>query len=293
MKIFVAGASGQVARSLSECGASSQHEIVCLGRPDLDITNEDSVARAIGDSGFDLVINAAAYTGVDAAETDEDAAMAANADGATYLAEAAERASIPIFHLSTDYVFDGTLNRPYEEEVIVNPLGIYGKSKLAGETGVNSASNQYLILRTAWVYSPFGKNFVKTMLRLAEGRDEVSVVADQIGCPTYALDIAEALLKLADAVESREGRDTPWGIYNLTSPDSGSWADVAEEVFMASSELGGPSASVRRITSAEYPTPVTRPANSRLDANKLQQTFNIRLPNWRQSVKACVKRLID
>ena len=198
MRILVAGSSGQVARSLYEAGAMSPHDVICLGRPELDITIEDSVSNVIGEGKYDLVINAAAYTAVDAAETDETAAMAANAFGPKYLAKAAKAVGIPIFHLSTDYVYDGSHNLPYHEDDAVNPLGVYGKSKLAGEAGVSTSCNQYLILRTAWVYSPFGKNFVKTMLRLAEDRDEVSVVADQIGCPTYATDIAGALLELAD-----------------------------------------------------------------------------------------------
>ena len=292
MKILVAGANGQVARSLNELEAKSRHEIRCLGRPEFDISDKDSVSRVFAENEFDLLINAAAYTAVDAAESDEEAAFATNEIGVGILARATERLKRPIFHISTDYVFDGTADDPYLEDMPVCPLGVYGKSKLDGEVSLRQENPKHLILRTAWVYSPFGKNFVKTMLRLAEDRDEVSVVADQIGSPTYAVDIARTLLALADELDRTGADDFKWGTYHLACSDHGSWADVAEEVFAASKMLGGPTASVRRITSAEYPTPVTRPANSRLDTNKLQQTFDIRLPNWRDSVKACVERLI-
>lgn len=293
MRVLVCGAQGQVARALQECGTSSPHDIICLGRPELDITNPELVQDVFLNGNFDTVINAAAYTAVDLAETQQDEANAVNSHGAAILAKCANAFGCPIIHLSTDYVYDGASSTPYTEAMNVAPLGVYGRSKLQGEMSVKNSNAKHLILRTAWVYSPFGKNFVKTMLRLAEDRDEVSVVADQVGSPTYAIDIASSLLQLVDHISSRTVSEIEWGIYHLAGNGYAAWADVAEAVFQASGDLGGPTAAVKRISSAEYPTPVKRPSNSRLDTSKLYNNFKIRLPNWQDSVRRCVVRLRD
>lgn len=290
MKIFVAGKTGQLAMSIAELGQESAETIACFGRPDFDLSNAESIKAAIKEFAPDIVINAAAYTAVDLAESEEEIVSLINGQGAGCLAEAAAFLDIPILHLSTDYVFDGEKDAPYDEDDPVSPLGAYGRSKLAGEEAVKKANPKHLILRTAWVYSPFGKNFVKTMLRLAKDRDEVGVVKDQIGAPSYAIDLADGLLKLCRiVVETNEN----WGTYHFTAPDFASWADVAAEVFQQSAEQGGPEASVRRITTAEYPTQAKRPASSRLSTTKLKETFGIELPEWRSGVARCTRRLVS
>lgn len=290
MRIFVAGRSGQVAQSLLAAGAKSAHELKAFGRPGFDLADKASVDAAVDAFAPDLVINAAAYTAVDQAESEEDLATAINGTGAGYLATAAARHGAPILHLSTDYVFDGELDRPYREDDATAPVGAYGRSKLAGEVAVVAANPKHLILRTAWVVSPYGKNFVKTMLRLAETKDALGVVADQVGNPTYAPHIAAALLMLADHIAA--GQDGPWGIGHLTASGTASWADVAEAVFAESRALGGPSAKVNRITTAEYPTPACRPANSRLENSRLAADWGVTLPAWQDGVRTCVGALL-
>ena len=290
MRIAVTGRAGQVVSSLIE-RAGMGVEIITLGRPELDLGDPASIAPAIAAARPDVVVSAAAYTAVDRAESEEKAAFAINAAGAGAVAAAARALGVPVIHLSTDYVFDGTKPEPYVESDHVAPLGVYGRSKLAGEQAVIAAAPDAVILRTAWVYSPFGANFVKTMLRLAETREELGVVADQIGNPTSALNIAEAVLAVAYRLYSAPDQ-APRGIFHMTGGGEASWADLAEAVFVASAAQGGPWARVRRIATADYPTPAARPANSRLCADRLAQAYGLRLSPWREAVKTVVIRLV-
>lgn len=292
VRIVVTGRDGQVAQSLAERGASSDHDLVFLARPELDLADPAAAEQAIAAARPDLVVSAAAYTAVDKAESEPALAMTINGDAPGAIARAAARSGAAVLHLSTDYVFDGALDRPYREDDPVGPTGSYGASKLAGERAVAAAGAPYLILRTAWVYSPFGANFVKTMLRLAGDRDEVGVVADQHGCPTSALDIADALLALADRWAA--GDRTGWNAtYHLAGTGETHWAGFAEAIFAASTARGGPSARVRGIATADYPTPARRPANSRLDTGRLAAAFDLRLPDWRDSLPPVVARLLE
>ena len=290
--ILVAGRSGQVAQALAEQGPSHGVKIVCMGRPGLDITDPGSIAQAIAKVRPDCLINAAAYTAVDLAETETGEAFRVNAEAAGHLASAAAEAGLPILHLSTDYVFDGTKASPYIETDPVNPSGVYGASKLQGERAVAEANTNHLIARTAWVYSPFGKNFIKTMLRLAGTHEKVRVVADQIGNPTSAFDIADALLNIVSQIGPDNRLPTP-GLFHLSGTGEASWADFAEFIFEASAAAGGPAVPVERITTAEFPTPASRPANSRLDCSKLAKTYAITLPDWRSSAGPCIRRIVE
>lgn len=291
MRIVVTGREGQVARSLAERGAGGPHELVFLARPELDLADPADAERAIVDARPDLVVSAAAYTAVDKAESETELAMTVNGAAPGAIARGAARVGAPVVHLSTDYVFDGALDRPYREDDAVGPTGAYGASKLAGEQAVAASGASHLILRTAWVYSPFGANFVRTMLRLAADRDEVGVVADQQGCPTSALDIADAVLALADrwAADEREGWNA---VYHLAGTGETHWAGFAEAIFAASAARGGPAARVRAIGTSDYPTPARRPANSRLNTAKLAAAFGLRLPAWQESLPPVVARLL-
>jgi len=290
MRLIVTGAQGQVARALAERGPAAGVEIVCVARPDLDLAKPESVAPALGDAAGDAIVNAAAYTAVDKAESDEAAALAVNRDGAEAVARVARSRGLPLLHLSTDYVFDGRLKRPYREDDEVRPASAYGRSKLAGERAAMAANERTIVLRTSWVYSPFGSNFVKTMLRLAKTRDEIGVVADQRGAPTSAFDIADALIVVARAAIA--GGDRHKGVFHMTGAGEATWADFAAAIFEESARLGGPTARIRPIGTADYPTPAKRPANSRLSNAKFIKTFGHELPEWRGSLKACVARLL-
>lgn len=291
LKVLIAGGSGQIARALIATAPAEEAEVTAFGRPQLDLTDGASIEAAICAAAPDLVINAAAYTAVDQAETDQAAAHALNAWGAGRLAAAAARAGAPILHLSTDYVFAGDKPSPYAETDPPGPTGAYGQSKLAGEQAVANANPRHAIFRTAWVYSPFGKNFAKTMLRFAETREELSIVHDQIGNPTSAHDIAKGLWQVARQVARDPEALTP-GVYHMTASGEASWAEFAEEIFRVSAACGGPAARVRRITTDEYPTPTLRPANSRLDCSKLAAQFGIILPQWQASTRNCVEELV-
>jgi dTDP-4-dehydrorhamnose reductase len=214
-----------------------------------------------------------------------------NGDGAGHVAEAAARLGVPLLHLSTDYVFDGALDRPYREDDPTAPAGAYGRSKLVGEKQVAERCENSVILRTAWVYSPFGANFMCTMLRLNETRDEVGVVADQRGDPTSALDIADALIAIAGRVKS-DSAPALRGIFHLTGSGEATWADFAESIFHEAAARGRRLTRVKRIATADYPTPARRPANSRLDNEKLSRVYGFRLPEWRQSAAVCCARLL-
>ena len=288
MRIAVTGKAGQVVTSLIERGGGAGHEVIALGRPELDLAEPASVARALGAAAPDAVVSAAAYTAVDKAESESGLAYAVNGDGAGAVAKAAKALGVPLVHISTDYVFDGTLDRPYVESDPTKPAGVYGASKLAGEQAVLAAhGDNSAVLRVAWVYSPFGANFVKTMLRLAGDRDEVSVVADQLGNPTSALDIADAILRIATNLVS-DNNPALRGVFHMTARGEASWADFAEAIFAASAAKGGPSARVKRITTADYPTPAKRPANSRLDCSLIAKVHGLALPGWRQSLDSVI-----
>jgi len=291
MKILVVGKSGQVALSLAEIGQHSGHEIISMGRPDLDITQLYSVKTCVNAVGPDLVINAAAYTAVDAAESNEAQAYLVNETGAYNLSVVTAKRGIPLVHISTDYVFDGTKSTRYSETDIVTPLGVYGASKLAGEKAVIENNSKHFVFRTAWVYSPFGNNFVKTMLRLAASRDEISVVDDQIGSPTSAIDIAGFLLSVATHVESTDN-NAEYGVYHMAGEGIASWADLAETAIERAFQRTKRITKINRIESKDFPTPTQRPMNSRLDTNKTAQAFGIRLPHWRDSVISCVDRIL-
>jgi dTDP-4-dehydrorhamnose reductase len=292
MKIAVTGTQGQVARSLVERGAAAGVDIVCIGRPEADLTDAAALERAIAAAEPDAIINAAAYTAVDKAEFEPEAAMAVNAAGAETAARAAARAGRPIIQISTDYVFDGRLDRPYREDDAVNPISVYGRTKLAGEYAVAAANPRHVIMRTAWVYSPFGNNFVKTMLRLGETRDRLRVVADQLGAPTGALDIADALLSIAGKLRARPDDIALYGTFHMTGRGQTHWAGFAEAIFAEAAARGRAPVEVEAITTAEYPTPAARPANSRLDTTRISEIYGVAPPDWRQSVKACVARLL-
>ena len=292
MRIAVTGRQGQVARALIERGGAVGVKILPLARPDIDLALPETIPAALSALQVDLVINAAAFTAVDLAEAQSERAFAINHLGAKAVAAAAASLKIPIVQLSTDYVFDGTLDRPYVESDPVNPINVYGRSKLAGELAVAAAQPDHVILRTAWVYSPFGKNFVRTMLSLAEKRSEVSVVADQFGAPTNALDIADGVLAVARRLLERPAASEHRGIFHMTGGDVATWADFAEAIFAASQAVGGPVAKVNRISTSAYPTPARRPANSCLDGGRLAAVYGHRLPSWQQSLPGCVRRLL-
>ena len=292
MRILVTGVHGQVARALSEQAADSGHVVQTLGRPELDLAAEtNQIVSAIEAAQPEAIVSAAAYTAVDQAEQEPELAFAVNERGAGAVAHAAARLQVPLVHLSTDYVFDGEKRAPYTEADETNPLGIYGASKLAGEHQVLSQHPNSAVLRTGWVYSPFGKNFVKTMLRLARDRDENPVVADQVGNPTSAADIADGVLTV---VSNLAGGDDPRqrGIFHMTASGEASWADFASAIFRASAALDGPVAKVRPVSTAEYPTRARRPANSRLDTSRLAAVHSVRLPDWQSSLPAVVQRVM-
>jgi len=290
MKIAVTGTAGQVVTSLIERGAAAGHEVIAIGRPDLDLADPASVVRALEAAAPDVIVSAAAYTAVDKAETDSDLAHAVNGAGPGAVAQAAKALGVPLIHISTDYVFDGTLDRPYVESDPTGPTGVYGASKLAGERAVLDGHDNSAVLRVAWVYSPFGNNFVKTMLRLAGDRDELGVVGDQVGNPTSALAIADGIIQVATNMVA-DGSPELRGVFHMTAPGEASWADFAQAIFAASAARGGPSASVRPIATADYPTPAARPANSRLDCRLIARTHGVTLPDWRTSLDDVMDRL--
>ncbi|WP_108462310.1 dTDP-4-dehydrorhamnose reductase [Devosia naphthalenivorans] len=283
MRILVIGRDGQLARALAQLNSDAL-SVRCVGRPELDLLDRDTIGAAITNYSPDVVINPAAYTAVDKAESEQDLAFAVNRDGAEHVAAAAKLAGIPLVHISTDYVFDGHKTSPYVETDTPDPQSVYGCSKLAGEKAVARANPDHVILRTAWVYSPWGHNFAKTMLRLAGEREVVRVVADQHGTPTYAPYIADAVAAVVNSIRTRSNGD--WrGLFHLTNEGDTSWADFAAAVFEHSRQRGGPWARVEPIATKDYPTPAKRPTNSRLDTTLFSQTFGYAPPHWREGVR--------
>lgn len=292
MRIVVTGSHGQVARSLVERSAESGSEVVCIGRPALDLAKPETIERALTDLRPDVLVNAAAYTNVNKAEAESELAELINAQAPGLLAARANALGVPLIQLSTDYVFDGMKPDPYVEDDAISPLNAYGRSKANGERAVASAHPHHVILRTSWVYSPFNRNFVRTMLDLARRQSEVRVVMDQVGQPTAAADIADGILAVArNLIEGRgDGR---YGTFHMAASGTASWADFATAVFAASAARGGPVARVIPIASSEYPTPARRPANSRLECAKIARVHGVSLPHWQSSLSPCVGRILE
>lgn len=272
--LIVFGAGGQVGRALCEAGGAG---VTGYDRQAVDISDAESVARAVTDAT--TVVNAAAYTQVDDAESEPDAAYAVNRDGAANVARACAEAGAKLIHISTDYVFDGKAERPYREDDPTGPLGAYGKSKLAGEQAVAALCPDAVILRTAWVYDSSGRNFVRTMLQLAETRDSLSVVDDQHGSPTWARDIAAAILAIA-----KEGATKP-GIFHFCGGGSTTWYGFARAIF------GRRGPALHPIPSSDYPTPAPRPANSTLDCGRIAEAYGLVAPRWRDSLARCLHEM--
>jgi dTDP-4-dehydrorhamnose reductase len=290
IRLAVTGLTGQVVSALI-AQAPQNTEIIALGRPQLELGKRDAVLATLKAARCDAIINAAAYTAVDKAESEPESAMRINGEGAGFVAEAAKALNLPLLHLSTDYVFGGELDRPYREDDQTGPTSVYGHSKLEGEKRIAEIHPNHVILRTSWIYSPYGANFVKTMLRLGETRDEVGVVSDQIGNPTSALDIADALFTISRRIINDQSPELR-GVFHMVGQGEASWASFASLVFEAASRHGRGQARVKPITTADYPTPAKRPANSRLDSSKLKNRYGVALPQWQNSVEDCVQQLL-
>ncbi|WP_375460354.1 dTDP-4-dehydrorhamnose reductase [uncultured Enterovirga sp.] len=290
MDILLTGGTGQVGISLQQLGWPDGIRLHAPARSELDLGDPASVQRAVDARPWSAIISSGAYTAVDKAESEVGQAWAANALAPAILAHGAARAGIPIVHVSTDYVFAGTKDGFYREDDPVGPVGIYGASKEGGEQAVRTANPRHAIVRTAWVVSPHRANFLRTMLRLAADRDELRVVADQFGCPTFAGDLANALQNMV----LRLARDetAPTGTYHFVNAGEASWADFAAAIFEASARRGGPSCRVVPITTADYPTPARRPANSRLATDRIRADFGIEPRPWQAALDEAVAVLV-
>ena len=285
--ILCTGHTGQLAQALVEVGG---HDVVALGRPDLDLTIPETLERALDRIAPNVVINTGAYTAVDKAESEREEAFALNGAGAGALAEACATRNIPLIHISTDYVFDGTKFSPYRTDDVVSPVNAYGESKLAGENAVLEAGGQSVIIRTAWVHGPHAPNFTKAMIGLLSTRDEVSVVTDQLGSPTYTIHLAEQLLALAKRLSIGD-QSTPH-ILHLAGEGHASRMEWVEHIASTLKTRGYTVADIKGVTSDAFPTPAKRPPNSRLDTSKAAK-LGLALPDWRQGVTACVERWIE
>lgn len=290
MHILVFGRTGQLALALADQGAKAGHRVTCLGRESLSIADAAAVANAVQQQQPDLIVNAAAYTAVDKAESEPAEAFAVNRDGTANIAAAARNADIPFIHVSTDYVFDGGGGeRPWQEDDATGPLGVYGASKLAGEQAIAALGPaRSATLRTSWVFSPYGANFVRTMLRLGADRPELRVVADQRGRPTSAHDIADAILLMAPFVA--DGRAQ--GLYHFGGAEATNWHGFAQAIFASAARHGRPVPKVVPITSAEYPTPARRPANSVLACGRYLALPGASLPDWHVALDRAVDALV-
>lgn len=285
MKILITGRQGQVAQALQR-ELAGLGELIVLGREQLDLSQPQNVVEAVRALAPELIINAAAYTAVDQAESEPALAFAINATSPGMLAQIASDLDIPLIHYSTDYVFDGEKPAPYDEQDLTLPLSVYGSSKLAGEQAIRAIGGRHLILRTSWVYSSQGRNFLLTMQRLLQERAELRVVADQIGAPTWAGTIAQSTRRLIE--RWRDGTPGAWGTYHLTASGETSWFGFAQAIGQSLSEQGKRCATLQPIPSSDYPTPAARPLNSRLDCSLLEQEWGVRQPDWRDALLECL-----
>lgn len=282
-RILVTGANGQLGQSILE-QSKNYKEIECffVTRNELDITNEELVKHYFDDKSFDFVVNCAAYTAVDKAEDEQESAYLVNAKATEFLAKITNEKKIPFIHVSTDYVFDGTASQPRMETDQTNPIGVYGQTKLEGEDLALKNNPKTIILRTAWVYSRFGNNFVKTMLRLFQEKESISVVADQIGSPTNAIDLADAVLEIISTDE------LTYGIFNYSNEGKCSWFEFAQKI----KEFSSSTIEINPVPTSAYPTKAKRPAYSLLDKAKIKEVYQLTIPNWEDSLKKELKHLL-
>ena len=284
MNILVTGANGQLGNEMRRLGAVSPNNYIFTDVAELDITNADAVMNAVKAASVDIIVNCAAYTNVDKAESDEATAELINATAVANLAAAMKEVGGTLFHVSTDYVFGSEGNTPRTEDMPLNPLGVYGRTKLHGEQAILESGCKALIFRTAWLYSEFGNNFLKTMMRLTAEREQLNVVFDQVGTPTYAGDLALAIFSIIEA-GVYEGNE---GVYHFSNEGVCSWYDFAVEIAAAA---GNANCRINPCHSSEFPSPVTRPPYSVLDKTKIKATFDIDIPHWRESMEYCIKRI--
>lgn len=284
MNILVTGANGQLGNEMRRLGAVSPNNYIFTDVAELDITNADAVMHVAKHYSIDAIINCAAYTNVDKAESDEATAELINATAVANLAAAMKKVGGTLFHVSTDYVFGSEGNTPRTEDMPLNPLGVYGRTKLHGEQAILDSGCKALIFRTAWLYSEFGNNFLKTMMRLTAEREQLNVVFDQVGTPTYAGDLALAIFSIIEA-GVYEGNE---GIYHFSNEGVCSWYDFAVEIAAVA---GNTNCRINPCHSSEFPSPVTRPPYSVLDKTKIKATFDIDIPHWRESMEYCIKRI--
>lgn len=282
-KILVTGANGQLGQSIAEIASRYDGYLLFsfATENDLDITDKSALNQYFSDRSFDAVVNCAAYTAVDKAESEKETVRLINAEATKYLAEITAEKKIPFVHISTDYVFDGTVATPRLETDQVNPIGVYGQTKLEGEQFALEINPQTIVIRTAWVYSRFGNNFVKTMLRLFKEKEQIGVINDQIGSPTNAVDLADAIAQILVSEELRPG------IYNYSNEGKCSWYEFASAI----KELTGSGIKINPISTSEYPTPAKRPAYSLLDKTKIKDTYQIKIADWKESLTGELKHL--
>ena len=291
MKVLVIGHQGMLAQELLPCLAGAGFAVVGRGRPEVDITQATSISQTLADAQPDILINAAAYTAVDQAESVPDVAFAVNRDGAAHLAAACRDIGIPLLHVSTDYVFDGLASRPYCEDDCAVPLGMYGRSKWEGEEAVRGSHREHVIVRTAWLYGYHGHNFVKTIIRLAREREALRVVDDQYGCPTWSRDLAEALVAMCQRIV--QGTDlVPWGTYHFCSAGQTTWCGFAQAIIEEARAFEPLRVQeVVPIPTTACPTPAKRPAYSVLDCSKVQAVFGLTPRPWQESLHDCLQEL--
>jgi dTDP-4-dehydrorhamnose reductase len=291
MRILLLGGTGQVGTEARALALPTGVRIFAPPRSAVDLEDSAAIANIVAVEPWSAVINAAGFTNVDGAESEETKAIAINATAPSWLAAETGRRRIPLIHISTDYVFDGRKGAPYVEDDATGPLNAYGRSKLAGERGVQRANPQHVILRTAWVYSPYGKNFVRTILRLAQERDRLTIVADQRGCPTVARDIAKACIDVALSC-AREPARAPYGIYHFAGAGEATWFEFASAIVELAAGRTRRSPQVVPIRTIDYPTPAFRPADARLDCTKILHNFDVTMRPWREALGETINRML-
>ena len=291
-RVLVTGAGGQVGAELASRGKNWNCTVFGLKRSEFDITKQSEIESVLGRIAPDVVVNSAAYTAVDAAETDSQTAFLVNRDAPGFIAAACDKICLPLIHISTDYVFDGSKPGAYREDDPVCPIGVYGRSKEAGETLVRQTARKHIIIRTSWVYAAHGGNFVRTMLRIGRGKDVLHVVDDQYGTPTFAGDIADTILFIANKI-ALGNKEEYWGTFHYSARGKTTWRDFAKEIFRTVAEKNGPTPRVNCIPSSEYSTPAKRPLNSVLECKKIERVFSVPRRSWKEGLSEVLDHLLE